>query len=116
MRSMGALRYSLPFGFLALLPLGAWLGGAFVLAPELATPLLLAGLDATLGDAPRPADAVSSLAHRALPWLYVPAQLAALAWTAWLASRPATGFPEAAGLSLSAGFTVGIFGFVVAHE
>jgi alkane 1-monooxygenase len=113
------LKHTFPFGFLALLPLGAWLGGVWVLAPALATPLLLTSLDATLGEASPPTGLSglgSLVAHRALAWLYIPAQLIALAGTAALAAQPSTGFAEAAGLALSAGFTVGVFGFVVAHE
>jgi alkane 1-monooxygenase len=113
---MGALKHSLPFGFLALLPLGAWLGGVWVLAAAIATPVLLASLDAVLGDAPAPKGLGGLTAHRALAWLYVPLQLAALAATAALAAQPSTSFAEAAGLALSAGFTVGVFGFVIAHE
>jgi alkane 1-monooxygenase len=110
------LKHALPFGFLALLPLGAWLGGPWVLAPALATPLLLTALDATLGEAPAPSGLGGLVAHRLLAWLYIPLQLGALAGTAALAAQPSTGFAEASGLALSAGFTVGVFGFVVAHE
>jgi alkane 1-monooxygenase len=113
---MGALKHALPFGFLALLPLGAWLGGPWALAAAVATPLLLTLFDATLGDADPPQGVRAPIAHRALAWLYVPLQLAALAGVAALAARPQTSFAEAAALALSAGFTLGVFGFVIAHE
>jgi len=113
---MCALRYAPPFAFLALLPLGAWLGGAWVLAPVFATPLFLTTLDAALGDAPEGAHGASAIAHRAAPWAYIPLQLAAIAWAAVLAARPTTSLPETIGLVLAAGFTAGIFGFVAAHE
>jgi alkane 1-monooxygenase len=113
---MGALKHIVPFGFLALLALGAWLGGPWVLAPTIATPIVLTVFDAALGEAEPPAGVSAPLAHRALAWLYALSQLAALAGVAALAARPTTGLAEAAGLAVSAGFTLGVFGFVTAHE
>ncbi|WP_414692571.1 alkane 1-monooxygenase [Phenylobacterium sp.] len=113
---MAALRYCTPFAFLALLPLGAWLGGGWTLAPAIATPLALTSLDAAFGDEHEPAGAGAGPAHRLILWLYIPLQLAAFAWAAAVAARPATSLAEAAGLALSAGVTLGVFGFVAAHD
>ena len=113
---MAALRYCTPFGFLALLPLGGWLGGAWTLAPVIATPLVLTGLDAVFGDERASAGAGAGAGHRLILWLYIPLQIAAFAWAAALAARPGTSLPEAAGLAVSAGVTLGVFGFVSAHD
>ena len=113
---MGALRYAVPFGFLALLPPGWALGGGWLLAPVIATPLVLATLDALLGEAVAGEDAQASLAHRLIPWLYLPLQLAAIGWAGLLAARPGASAAEIAGLALGCGFTAGVFGFVAAHE
>src|SRR5689334_14135413 len=46
---MTPLRYLTPFVFLALLSLGAWLGGAWTLLAAAATPIGLMSLDVALG-------------------------------------------------------------------
>ena len=55
---MTALRYWIPFGFLALVPLGAWLGGTWSFLVLAALPLALITLDGLLGEetAEAPAD------------------------------------------------------------
>jgi alkane 1-monooxygenase len=110
------LRYLTPFAFLALLPLGGWLGGAWTFMAAAATPLCLASLDAALGEDQRAADAARAPAARWLPRVYVLLQLAATAWAAVLVATATTRLLEAAGLALSAGLTTGVFGFVAAHE
>jgi alkane 1-monooxygenase len=110
------LRYLTPFAFLALLPVGGWLGGAWTFMAAAATPLCLASLDSALGEGEHAADAASAPATRWLPRVYVVLQLAATAWAAVLVARPTTGLTEAVGLALSAGLTTGVFGFVAAHE
>ncbi len=47
---MVALRYLTPVFFLALLPLGAWFGGAWTFLAATATPFCLTGLDELLGE------------------------------------------------------------------
>jgi alkane 1-monooxygenase len=112
---MTAARYWPPFGFLALATLGPWLGGVWTLALLAALPLLLAGLDWLLGeeaDAPPPPGSP----YRLLPWLYVPLQLAALAWAGAMVAQPSTSLAEVVGLTLSTGVATGVFGFLAAHE
>ena len=110
-------RYVTPFVFLALLPIGVWLGGAWTFIGAAATPLCLAGFDAMLGE-----DEAASVpdgsfwAPRWLPRIYILLQLALMAWGAALVARSSMSFLEAAGLALSTGVTVGVFGFVAAHE
>jgi alkane 1-monooxygenase len=111
---MAQLRYVTPFAFLALVPLGGWLGGAWTFAAAAATPLLLSGFDALFGE--ERVTARTRTGSHWLPRIYVLLQLAVNAWAAASAARPATTLLEAAGLALSAGVTTGVFGFVAAHE
>jgi alkane 1-monooxygenase len=98
-----------------LLPLGGWLGGAWTFLAAAATPLCLTSLDAIFGeDGAVPAR--SAPLSRWLPRVYIILQLAANAYAALLVARPTTSLLEAAGLTLSAGVTTGVFGFVAAHE
>jgi alkane 1-monooxygenase len=109
------LRYFTPFAFLAIVPLGAWLGGAWTFMPAAATPLGLAGLDALLGD--EPADAGrSATMSRGIPRLYILLHLAVIAWVAGWVMRPQTHLLDAVGLAASVGVITGVFGFVAAHE
>jgi alkane 1-monooxygenase len=112
---MARLRYLTPFAFLALLPLGGWLGGAWTFLAAAATPLGLTSLDATFGEE-QAVPAQNVPLSRWLPRAYVILQLFANAYVAVLVANPMTGFLEAAGLTLSAGVTTGVFGFVAAHE
>ncbi len=105
-----------PFAFLALLPLGGWLGGAWTFTAATATSLCLVSLDAMLGRE-RPLDkAPEGPAARWLPRAYIFLQLAVTAWVAAWIARPSTSLLEAVGLTLSCGLTTGVFGFVAAHE
>lgn len=113
---MVPLRYLTPFAFLALLPLGGWLGGAWTFMAAAATPLCLAGLDAGLGEEGGTARAIEWPVLRWLPRTYILLQLAATAWAAVFAARPETSLLESAGLAISCGVTTGVFGFVAAHE
>lgn len=110
------LRYLTPFTFLALLPLGGWLGGAWTFMAAAATPLVLVILDAGLGEDEPAARPERGSAPRWLPRIYILLQLAATASAAALVSRPSTTLPETAGLTLSTGLLTGVFGFVAAHE
>jgi len=110
------IRYLTPFAFLALLPLGGWLGGAWTFMAAAATPLFLAGLDPLLGeDEARPRHVAVGF-QRWFPRIYVMLQLVVTAWAAIWAARPGTSVLEAIGLAVSAGVTTGVFGFVAAHE
>jgi alkane 1-monooxygenase len=97
-----------------LLPLGGWLGGAWTFMAAVATPLFLVGLDSALGEETgreRRGDVA-----RWVPRLYVLLQLAAVVWAGAWVLRPETSFLEATGLAVSAGVTMGVFGFLAAHE
>ena len=111
---MAAARYWAAFGFLALAPVGYWLGGAWTFLLVGALPLALVVCDEWLGDetvlpaGPSP--------YRLLPWLYIPAQIAATAWAGWVVAQATTPPLEAVGLTLSTGVAAGVFGFIAAHE
>jgi alkane 1-monooxygenase len=110
------LRYAIPFVFLATAPLGFVLGGAWSWLTLLATPAGICGFDYLLGFEPEIEPEVESLAYRALPWLYIAAQLAVIAWAAFAVAGPAVTLVEAIGLTVSVGMTAGIFGILAAHE
>ena len=114
---MAPLRYLTPFVFLALLPGGAWLGGAWSFLAAAATPLGLMSLDAALGkDEAEGERQVTGSIPRWFARAYVLLQLAATAWVATVAASPGTTLLEEAGLTVSTGITIGVFGFVAAHE
>jgi alkane 1-monooxygenase len=111
---VAAAKYWSAFGFLALVPVGYWLGGAWTFLLVGALPLALLVGDGWLGDETAlPPDASP---YRLLPWLYIPAQLAVTLWAGWVVARPATPMLEAVGLTLSTGVAAGVFGFLAAHE
>jgi alkane 1-monooxygenase len=109
------LRYLTPFAFLALLPLGSWLGGAWTFMAAAATPLCLTSLDAALGEEESGSHPQIAVA-RWLPRAYILAQLAVTGAAAGIAARGTTSLVEFLGLMLSAGVTAGVFGFLAAHE
>src|SRR4051812_11808819 len=113
---MAPLKYLTPFTFLALLPLGGWLGGGWTFIAAAATPVCLTGLDAALGKDKSTGDEAHGVISRWLPRIYCVLQVGATAWAAAWAARPSTSLVEAMGLALSAGVTTGVFGFVAAHE
>lgn len=113
---MAPFRYLTPFAFLALIPLGGWLGGAWTFLAAAATPLCLTTLDSALGKETAFAQLASTPASRWLPRLYIVLQLAATAWAAAWVALSSTTLVEATGLALSSGLTTGVFGFVAAHE
>jgi alkane 1-monooxygenase len=51
-----------------------------------------------------------------LPRLYIPLQIAVIAWAAWIVARPMTGWFVFAALVLSVGIMTGVFGMMSAHE
>jgi alkane 1-monooxygenase len=109
------IRFLTPFAFLALLPLGQWLGGAWTFLAALATPLGLPVLDHVFGDDERRPNQASAL-PAFLPRIYAVLQLAATVWAGSHVALVRTSLLEATGLTLSAGVTTGVFGFVAAHE
>ena len=113
---MQALTFFSPFLFLALAPAGFALGGAWSFAALAALPAALTLGDAALGDDRGLPDEGRGLAHRLLPWLYIPTQLAEIGWAAWAVAQPGTSLVAAVGLTLSTGLTAGVFGFLAAHE
>ena len=113
---MAPLRYLTPFVFLALVPVGAWLGGAWTFLAAAATPLGLMGLDVALGKEGAGIPPAHGSSPRWFPRLYIVLQLAATAWAAALVARGGITLLEEIGLILSIGVTTGVFGFVAAHE
>lgn len=113
---MVPMRYLTPFAFLALLPLGGLLGGAWTYMAAAATPVCLASLDIALGDDEVTSDPGEAAAPRWLPRIYILFQLAATGWAAMIVARPTTSLLDAFGLAVSAGLLTGVFGFVAAHE
>jgi alkane 1-monooxygenase len=113
--SIMPLRHLTPFAFLALLPLGGWLGGAWTFSAAAATPLCLASLDWLLGEDEARPDASSAETPRWIARAYVVLQLLATTWAAIFAVTKASQL-EAIGLAVSAGVLSGVFGFVAAHE
>jgi alkane 1-monooxygenase len=110
------LKFWPPFAFLALAPLGDLMGGAGSYLLLAVMPVSLVGLDFALGSPVNPTTEPADSRFRALPWLYIPLQLALIAWAATVIARPTTGLPEAIGLTLTCGLTAGVFGFLAAHE
>ncbi len=113
---MRALRFALPFLFLATAPVGFWLGGLWSWLTLALTPILLCSFDLALGTEPPPPAERDDFTHRALPWLYIAAQIAVTVWAAFAVERPGVTAIEGLGLTLSVGVTAGIFGIVAAHE
>ena len=108
-------RYSLPFVFVALVPIGAMLGGAWTFLPALATLLSLTLLGAIIGDERSRTILPVEPSARWLPRIYILLQLLVTAWAAISIASKAR-FPEMVGLIISTGTTAGIFGFLAAHE
>jgi alkane 1-monooxygenase len=106
-------RHSFPFLFLAALPLAERAGALWAFLPALIVVFL--GFDAALGTGATEESAGESLAHRALPCLYIPLQLAATFWAARAAAQPG-GASHFVALALAVGTCAGIFGMLSAHE
>lgn len=110
-----SIRYLTPFGFLALLPLGGWLGEPWSFAAAAATMLCVPCLDVGLGERGQQSDPTHAV-PKWLPRIYILAQLGITAWAGWIVSLPETSLVETVGLTTSAGVTTGVFGFLAAHE
>ena len=113
---MAPFRYLTPFIFLALVPAGVWLGGAWTFLAAAATPLGLMGLDVALGKEATGGKLLGGSVPRWFPRIYIVFQLAVTAWAAALVVRGGTTLVEEVGLIMSLGVTTGVFGFVAAHE
>ncbi len=112
------LRFTLPFGFLALTGLGVWIGGVWQLLPIACAPALLCGLDHALGwdrdeQGPEPDHHV---ACRMLPRLYVGLQIAVLLLGALRVSDRDAGLLDLLGTTVVVGVGVGVFGMLAAHD
>ena len=112
---MTKYRYSLPFAFLALVPIGIWLRGPWTFLAAVLTPVTLVLLDATLG-AEHASDDAGDATGRMLPRVFIPMQLAVTALVAWWIGCRSPTLTEALGLVASTGMTAGVFGFLAAHE
>ncbi len=113
---MKVLKFSLPFLFLASAPVGLALGGGWSFLTVALTPAILCGFDWALGFEPDPAGAPEGLLWRALPGLFVLAQMAVTVWTAVALISPRTSLLEAVGATASLGVSAGVFGILAAHE
>jgi len=109
-----AARHYIPFVPLAAVPIGYHLGVVWCL--PLALIAAFTALDAALGaESETRASAHAPLAHRLVPWLYIPLQLAALFWGAAVAGE-ANRNGDLLGLAIALGLLTGIFGMLAAHE
>lgn len=113
---MKALSYSLPFCFLATAPLGFLLGGGWPFLTVVAMPLAIAGLDGAFGSARNATTEQAAALCGLLPRLFILLQTTTTAWAAWMTSDPAVSQVSFVGLTLSVGFTAGVFGMLAAHE
>jgi alkane 1-monooxygenase len=107
-------RHYLPLAALAAVPIGHCLGAIWWLPPILLA--LFAGLDALLGAEQTATESdMAPIAHRLVPWLYIPTQLAALIWGASVAADSGNA-GDSIGLAVVLGMLAGIFGMLAAHE
>lgn len=113
---MQALRFGVPFVFLASAPLGFLLGGPWAWLTPALTPVMLTTFDWALGVEPGEASESGGLRYRVLPWLYIAAQIGVIVWAAFAISGRGVGPLAAVGVTVSVGVTTGIFGIVAAHE
>ena len=72
---MQVFRFGVPFLFLASAPLGFLLGGGWAWLTPVMTPVVLTGFGWTLGLEAGEASEAGWLRYRALPWLYIAAQI-----------------------------------------
>ena len=113
---MQALRFGVPFLFLASAPLGFLLGGGWAWLTPALTPVVLTGFGWALGLESGEASQSAALRYRTLPWLYIAAQIGVIVWAVLVISNPRVGPLAAVGLTVSVGVTTGIFGITAAHE
>jgi alkane 1-monooxygenase len=106
-------RHCFPFVVLAALQLAQRAGAIWMFLPALF--VVFVGLDEALGIGIDEDGTKSALAHRCLPWLYIPLQLATTLWGVSIAAQPCS-MMELLGLALAVGTGAGIFGMLAAHE
>src|SRR5215471_10959828 len=115
-------RYCAPFLFLIAIPTLYYLAGPVAPLATIAT--LVISLVSAEWIWPRlkretsDDDSVISVAcpSRALPLLYIPLQLAVIAWALWVMSRDAFTLSGELSMIFSVGVIAGIFGMLAAHE
>jgi alkane 1-monooxygenase len=115
------LRYCAPFLFLVAIPTLYYLAGP--VAPLVTIGILVIALVGAEWILPRfrcgrgdeETEAAITRPSRILPLLYIPMQLAVIAWALWVAPRDASVSGELAVIS-SVGVIAGIFGMLAAHE
>lgn len=107
--------YSLPFLFLAMVPLGtqACLAVQWTTVPALL--ILFIVLDMALGRSPLAVPGSSPFAYRALNWLYICAQLAVTVWGAIVVGNEPS-LSRLFALAVATGTAAGVFGILAAHE
>ena len=111
-----AIRYSFPFGFLAMIPLSRLVGPLMPWAIVPAFVVLFLVFDAAFGSSEHEErNTGSRLAYRMIPWAYIPVQLATILWGAVDASQ-STSIAAILGLATATGGATGIFGMLAAHE
>ena len=113
---MKILKFSLPFLFLASAPVGLALGGGWSFLTVALTPAILCGFDWALGFEPNPAGVPEGPLWRALPGLFILAQVAVTAWTAMVLISPGESLLAVTGATASLGVSAGVFGVLAAHE
>jgi hypothetical protein len=113
--TMRALRYALPFLFLASVPVGLALGGGWTFLAVAVLLLAICGFDGILGIDIEAEEGKATLSYRLLVWLYIPLQIAVTVWAATAVARPSVTPDEAIGLTVSTGLTAGIFGMLAPH-
>jgi len=111
---MQAMRFAGPFGFVLSIPLLYAVSPAATLAAPGSLLLVLFAME-QIGRAREPASTESRF-FRALPILYIPVQLAVIAWAAWVIARTPFSFACSAALAISVGACAGVFGMLAAHE
>ena len=108
------IRYTAAFLLSGAIPLLSWLHPA---APVLILPailFLLLGSEMVARRGAVPAALQATTSYRLLPQLYIPAQLALIAWATRMSAHASP--LGIAALVLSIGLTTGIFGMLTAHE
>lgn len=110
-----ALAFCGPFLLLAAIPL---LHAVHPVAPLLSVVALLTVLLAgeRWRDGPQPHAAETPRLYRALPWVYIPTQLAVTAWATMAAGQGDAAAIEMVALLISTGVMAGVFGMLTAHE
>ncbi len=111
-----AIRFYGALFFLALIPALYQLGPWWPLLVIVLIPLTLVGSEWLWPGLSAARALGSPIRYRLLPLLYIPAQIAVIAWSAWVVSRPGAHADALVSLVLSVGVVAGLFGMLAAHE